>query len=36
MAVCETCGNDYDKTFEVVHNGKSAAPVLGSRALRQP
>ena len=23
MAVCETCGNDYDKTFQVVHNGKA-------------
>jgi hypothetical protein len=23
MAVCETCGNDYDKAFEVKMNGKS-------------
>jgi hypothetical protein len=23
MAVCETCGNDYDKSFQVVQNGKS-------------
>jgi len=23
MARCETCGNDYDKTFDVVTNGKS-------------
>jgi hypothetical protein len=23
MAICETCGNDYDKTFQVVHNGKA-------------
>lgn len=23
MAICETCGNDYDKTFQVVHDGKS-------------
>jgi hypothetical protein len=23
MAICETCGNDYDKTFQVVHSGKS-------------
>jgi hypothetical protein len=22
MAVCETCGNDYDKTFDVVMRGK--------------
>ncbi len=24
MAKCEVCGNEYDKTFEVVINGKSA------------
>ena len=23
MATCETCGNDYDKAFQVVMNGKS-------------
>ena len=23
MAVCETCGNDYDKTFEIRFNGDS-------------
>lgn len=23
MPVCETCGNDYDKSFEVVMNGQS-------------
>lgn len=23
MAQCETCGNDYDKAFEVVMQGKS-------------
>jgi hypothetical protein len=23
MAICETCGNDYDKTFEVRMNGKA-------------
>lgn len=23
MAICETCGNNYDKTFEVVMNGAS-------------
>jgi hypothetical protein len=22
MAVCDTCGNDYDKTFEVIRGGK--------------
>lgn len=22
MARCETCGNDYDKSFEVVQNGE--------------
>lgn len=22
MAVCETCGNDYDKAFEVLMNGE--------------
>lgn len=22
MATCHTCGNDYDKSFEVVHSGK--------------
>ena len=22
MAMCETCGNDYDKTFEVIHQGE--------------
>jgi hypothetical protein len=22
MATCEICGNDYDKTFEVVRDGK--------------
>lgn len=22
MAVCETCGNDYDKTFDVVRDGE--------------
>ena len=21
MAICEACGNDYDKTFEVIHAG---------------
>jgi hypothetical protein len=24
MAVCETCGNDYDKTFEVTMKGQEA------------
>ncbi len=23
MATCETCGNDYDKSFQVKMNGKS-------------
>lgn len=23
MATCEVCGNDYDKSFEVVRNGDS-------------
>ena len=23
MATCETCGNSYDKSFQVVMNGKS-------------
>lgn len=23
MAVCETCGNDYDKSFDVVMHGKT-------------
>jgi uncharacterized Zn finger protein len=23
MATCETCGNDYDKAFQVVMNGKA-------------
>jgi len=23
MSVCETCGNDYDKTFDVVMKGQS-------------
>jgi len=23
MAICETCGNDYDKTFQVVLSGKA-------------
>ena len=23
MAVCETCGNDYDKTFDVVMGGET-------------
>lgn len=23
MAYCETCGNDYDKTFEVVMEGRT-------------
>ena len=23
MPTCETCGNDYDKAFQVVMNGKS-------------
>ncbi|WGS18542.1 hypothetical protein [Bradyrhizobium sp. ISRA463] len=23
MATCETCGNDYDKTFQVTMNGKA-------------
>jgi hypothetical protein len=23
MAVCETCGNDYDKSFEVVKEGRT-------------
>lgn len=23
MAVCETCGNDYDKAFEVVKDGET-------------
>lgn len=22
MAVCEVCGNDYDKSFEVINQGK--------------
>ncbi|MEV0032003.1 hypothetical protein [Nocardia sp. NPDC050793] len=24
MPVCDTCGNDYDKTFTVTRNGSSA------------
>lgn len=23
MAVCDVCGNDYDKTFDVVRNGET-------------
>lgn len=23
MALCETCGNDYDKSFEVIMHGES-------------
>ncbi|MGH7241871.1 MAG: hypothetical protein ACREJD_00440 [Phycisphaerales bacterium] len=23
MPICHTCGNEYDKTFEVIKNGKS-------------
>jgi hypothetical protein len=23
MAICETCGNDYDEAFQVVQNGTS-------------
>jgi hypothetical protein len=23
MKICETCGNDYDKTFEVIMDGKA-------------
>ena len=23
MAICETCGNDYDKAFQVIQNGTS-------------
>lgn len=23
MAKCETCGNDYDKTFEIIKDGKT-------------
>ena len=23
MAICETCGNDYDKTFQVIMKGKT-------------
>lgn len=23
MAVCEVCGNEYDKTFQVIKNGKT-------------
>ena len=23
MAICETCGDDYDKTFQAMMNGKS-------------
>jgi len=23
MATCEVCGNDYDKSFEVIQDGKS-------------
>ncbi len=23
MATCETCGNDYDKAFQVTMNGKA-------------
>ena len=23
MAICETCGNDYDKAFQVVMNGQA-------------
>jgi hypothetical protein len=23
MAICEHCGNDYDKSFQVVMNGKT-------------
>jgi hypothetical protein len=22
MPICETCGNDYDKAFEIMHNGE--------------
>jgi hypothetical protein len=23
MTKCETCGNEYDKAFEIIHEGKS-------------
>lgn len=23
MAICETCGNDYDKAFQVIQSGKA-------------
>ncbi len=23
MAVCDTCGNDYDKSFQVIHQGRT-------------
>jgi len=23
MAICETCGNDYDKAFQVIQSGKT-------------
>jgi hypothetical protein len=23
MPICETCGNDYDKAFQVILNGKN-------------
>jgi hypothetical protein len=34
MAICETCGNDYDKTFQVVQSGK--AHTFDSFRMRDP
>jgi hypothetical protein len=33
MATCEVCGNDYDKSFEVVTAG---ADTVGTRSTRRP
>lgn len=32
MSTCETCGNDYDKAFQVVMNGQAHTFSSGSRA----
>jgi hypothetical protein len=35
MAVCETCGNDYDKAFQVMMNGEAHTFDSFECAIRQ-
>ena len=36
MPVCETCGNDYDKAFQVMHAAAARTPSTASNARSRP